>query len=81
VTISTRRRAGALSARLGIEVPVPHAPRLAVRLFGDLPIPLLRPRAHVAVDRSMSSERITHVWATPPVTGAVSLGLVMWLDL
>jgi hypothetical protein len=69
----------AVDPRLGMEVPLPHVPRLAARIFGDLPVTLLRPRALVGEGPSMSSGRSTPVWVTPPVAFAVSLGLVMWL--
>jgi hypothetical protein len=70
----------AVAPRLGIEVPLPHAPKLAVRVFGDLPVPLVRPRALVGEGPSMSGGRITQMWEAPAVTGAVSLGLVGWFD-
>lgn len=70
----------AVDPRLGIEVPLPHAPRLAVRVFGDLPVPLHRPRALVREGSSMSGGKLTQAWEAPAVTGAVSLGLALWFD-
>lgn len=70
----------AVDPRLGIEVPLPHAPQLAVRVFGDLPVPLHRPRALVRERSSMSGGRLTQAWEAPAVTGAVSLGLALWFD-
>jgi hypothetical protein len=76
----------AFQPRLGVEVPVaslplPRFPQLAARIFGDVMLPLLPAQLHVLEGPSMSNGTVTQVWVTPPVTGAVSVGLVTWLDL
>lgn len=75
----------AVNPRLGVEVPLatlpfPRFAELALRIFGDMPVPLYHPKALVGEGRSMSDGRSTSVWRTPAVTGAVSVGLVTWFD-
>jgi hypothetical protein len=76
----------AIDPRLGIEVPLisPSRPRrsqVAVRVSGELPVPILRRPVLVEDGPSMSSDKPSEVWATPPVAGSVNLGLVAWFDL
>jgi hypothetical protein len=63
----------AIDPRLGVEVPLSHVPWLAARLFGDLLVPVHRPRALVREGPSV----ITEVWRVPHVAGTVNLGLVL----
>src|SRR6185503_13924720 len=68
----------ALDPRLGIELPLgsqprPHVPQFALRVFGDMPVLLHRPRALVGEGSSMSDGRITPVLTTPLVAGAFHL--------
>jgi hypothetical protein len=75
----------AIDPRLGIEVPVASLPlrhfsQFSLRMFGDLPVPLHHPKVLVGEGPSMIAGRVTQVWVTPPVAGAISLGLVTRFD-
>jgi hypothetical protein len=74
----------AINPRLGIEVPlaslpIAHSAQLALRMFGEMPVPLHRPEGFVG-EGPWRGGRLTPVWVTPAVTGAVSVGLVTWFD-